>query len=112
MFNWSEVVHPYTVRWAAWPMIQATTSAYFASQVAGLQGQLLVGMIGADNVAWHLRVEGDGLAQVCQTQYHGETMCASGFASEFDFMFKRKVFQIKCQRQFRLKYESISCHFT
>ena len=39
------------LRWAAWPMIQAAASAYFASHVAGLQGQLLEVMIGADNVA-------------------------------------------------------------
>jgi hypothetical protein len=32
-------------------MIQAAASAYFASHVAGLQGQLLEVMIGADNVA-------------------------------------------------------------
>ena len=39
------------LRWAAWPMIQAAASAYFASHVAGLQGQLLEVMIGADTTS-------------------------------------------------------------
>ena len=51
-------------------MTQAAASAYFVLHVAGLEGQLLALMIGAENVARHLRVEGDALAQVCQTQYH------------------------------------------
>ena len=58
-------------------MIRTAASDYLALYVAGLEGQLLALMIGADNVARHLRVEGDGLMQVCQTQYHGGTMCAS-----------------------------------
>jgi hypothetical protein len=59
-----------------WPMTQAAASAYFALHLAGLEGQLLALMIGADNVARHLRVEGDGLAQVCAKPNTTAGQCA------------------------------------
>ena len=65
------------LRQAAWPIVQATASARVASGVAADALQLLADMIGSGNVARHLQVEGDGLAQVCQSLYHSETLCAS-----------------------------------
>lgn len=52
-------------------MMQAAAIAQFASHVAGLRGPLLAVMTGSDNVAPHLRLGGDGLAQVCHSQYYG-----------------------------------------
>ena len=57
--------------------MQAAASAHAASYMAGDAGQLLVDMTDSGEVARHRRVETDGLAQVCHSQYFSETPCMS-----------------------------------
>jgi hypothetical protein len=70
------------LRIAAWPLIQAAVSAHIASYIAG-DACLLPTIVGdSGNAARHPRDEGDGLAQVCQFQYHSQTLRTNGASPE------------------------------